>query len=408
MWSKAEHILTSEHVERSLILLNTWVRKNGWAGYDPYDIKGVPTLTWLQKYGLLRKGFNIVAETCPKAIRRFFRVEPAVNAKAMALFARAYLNLYRHKADEQFLKATNECLTWLLENSRRDYSGPCWGYPFDWQTQIFIPRETPSGVVTSMAALAFLQAYDFFGEESYLEVAKGCCDFFNNDLHWDQITPEAGCFSYTPLDFFHVHNANLWVAATLYRVSTYISDMPHLDRAKQALKYTLEAQSSDGSWTYRGRPDLIPGAIDNYHTGFVLRALLDIYNIDPNQELLSALRKGAYFYRRELFNNSRIPRRTVKRTYPIDIHSCSEAILCFSALSALFPELLGAACEVIDWTLANMQSPQGFFYYRNYKIYTSKTEFIRWGQAWMLFALSEYLLRVSGGVQNSGPGCSHG
>lgn len=395
-------MVSLEKVETSLKSLNNWVRENGWLGYDPYDIKGIPELIWIQKHGLLRKGFNVVAEIFPYTLRRIFRVKPVINAKAMVLFSRAYLNMYRHGAEEQSLKAAKECLTWLMENSRPGYSGPCWGYPFDWQTKTFIPKETPSGIVTSMAAGAFLEAYEILQNESYLDFAKGCCEFLIKDLNWDQITPESGCFSYTPIDSLHIHNANLWVAATTYRVGALISNSVYSGRALQALRYTLEAQHPNGSWTYRGHPDCIQGVIDNYHTGFVLRALFDIYSVDPKPEILFAIRKGVHFYCKKLLVGDRIPRRTARRLYPIDIHSCSEAILCCSALSAIFPKLLDVAREVIGWTLAQMQDPRGFFYYRNYRIYISKVGFIRWGQAWMMLALSEYLLRASGEIPNKG------
>jgi len=384
----------SQKLETSLNLLCTWVEENGWAGYDPYDIKGVPALMWMQKYRLLRKGLNVLVESYPHKFRKIFRIRPAVNPKAMALFAMAYLNLFRFEPRETYLGEARECLTWLMENSCSGYSGPCWGYPFDWQSEILIPRGTPCGVVTSFAVRAFLDAHRVLGAQEYLDVAKGCCEFLIKDLNWDEMTPESGCFSYTPMDFFHVHNANLWTAAAVSRVGALTSNRTYLDRARQALKYTLDGQNLDGSWTYRGLPDANLGVVDNYHNGFVLRALLDIYQIDPKPEILAALRKGIHFYRESLLVGDQIPKHTAKRLYPVDIHSCAEAILCCSALSEIFPELLHVAGGVTAWTVEKMQDPTGFFYYRKYHMYTSKIGFIRWGQAWMMLALSEYLLRA--------------
>ncbi len=42
-----------------------------------------------------------------------------------------------------------------------------------------------------------------------------------------------------------------------------------------------------------------------------------------------------------------------------------------------------------------MQDPSGFFYYRKYPWFTNKIPFIRWGQAWMLLALSELVPEVT-------------
>jgi hypothetical protein len=44
---------------------------------------------------------------------------------------------------------------------------------------------------------------------------------------------------------------------------------------------------------------------------------------------------------------------------------------------------------VLDWTVREMQDPEeGFFYYRKGRLFTNRTPFMRWGQAWMLLALA--------------------
>jgi len=94
----------------------------------------------------------------------------------MALFARGYLNLYRKLKNEKYLNKALFCLDWLMKSPTKGYSGFCWGYPFDWQSRVFIPKGTPSGVVTSTAAHAFLDAYEILREEKYLNVAKSSCE----------------------------------------------------------------------------------------------------------------------------------------------------------------------------------------------------------------------------------------
>jgi hypothetical protein len=46
------------------------------------------------------------------------------------------------------------------------------------------------------------------------------------------------------------------------------------------------------------------------------------------------------------------------------------------------------ARRVADWTLKNMQAPEGYFYYRKYPFITNKTPTMHWGQATMFAALS--------------------
>jgi hypothetical protein len=46
--------------------------------------------------------------------------------------------------------------------------------------------------------------------------------------------------------------------------------------------------------------------------------------------------------------------------------------------------------KVLNWTIDNMQSPKGFFYYQVNKYFSSKIPYMRWAQAWMFYALSTY------------------
>ena len=50
---------------------------------------------------------------------------------------------------------------------------------------------------------------------------------------------------------------------------------------------------------------------------------------------------------------------------------------------------LPLAIKVAQWTIANMQDPTGYFYYRRYSPWlVNKTPTLHWGQATMLCALA--------------------
>ena len=51
------------------------------------------------------------------------------------------------------------------------------------------------------------------------------------------------------------------------------------------------------------------------------------------------------------------------------------------------------ADKVLDWAIENMRSEIGYFYFQKGKFFTLKITYIRWAQAWMFYALSEYLLK---------------
>ena len=102
----------------SLLALERWLDFNGWTGYDPYDIKGSCVFIHAQKHYGIPFFLNNFIEYFPKFSRLVFHIRPAYNAKAMALFARGYLNLYRASGKENYLDKARHCLMWLTENPR--------------------------------------------------------------------------------------------------------------------------------------------------------------------------------------------------------------------------------------------------------------------------------------------------
>lgn len=384
----------NEDIYTAIVSLNVWIEKNGWSGYDPYDVRGTKLVRILLNKRYVNSVLDIFLNRFPIASRRILRTRKEIYAGSMINFARGYLNLYKRFGSEEYLRKALFALKWLIKNSNRNFEGFSWGLPFDWQSSILIPKNTPTGVTTSMALHAFLDAYEALGDERYLDIAKGCCSFLVNCLNIDYVSEDKVCFSYTPIDSFHIHNANLWVASALLRASTYIKDTKLQCLALKAINFTIEHQNSDGSWFYRAPPDNLSSndyQVDNYHTGFVLeclniarRVLKDKFTYGEN------LRKGLDYYTRYMFLGNGAPKYTRSSLYPIDTHSCAQAIITLSELCDFEPkkELIE---KVAIWTIKNLQSDSGYFFYeinkfRNH-IYIDKTPYIRW-QAWMLRALS--------------------
>ena len=376
-------------VKKALDLLDRWIERNGWTGYDPYDIKGTKLFLHLQKNKYTNLVSNLFLNRFPMFFRKIFRVKKEINAKGMALFARGYLNLYKISEDEEYLKKALFCLNWLIKNPSKGYSGFCWGYPFDWQSRVFIPKGTPCGVITSIATHAFIDAYEILGDRKYLEIAKSCCEFILKDLNIDQVDRDKICFSYTPIDNFHVHNANLFSASALLRNYVHIKNKEYKKKGIMAINFTLSYQNPDGSWYYWAPPDKLLYNIDNYHTGFVLECLNICRRVLKDEfEYEEELRKRLKFYKNNLFLDDGTPKLTSHSIYPIDIHSCAQAIITFCELADFEPNYFIMAEKVAEWTIKNMQDKEGYFYYRIHKTYVNKMPYIRWGQAWMLRALS--------------------
>ena len=113
----------------------------------------------------------------PKLSRRIYHVKPIINAKAMGLLAKSYLDLYKTYKEEKYLHRANQYLNWLDENFSKDFPGKGWGYPFDWQSKELVPAYTPNGIVTTAVADAYWSYYKLSNEKKYLDVCLDICVF---------------------------------------------------------------------------------------------------------------------------------------------------------------------------------------------------------------------------------------
>ncbi len=394
-----------ELVRHSIESLDQWLTKNGWAGYDPYDLKGLRLFTkndpsLFEK--VVRKGVLQFEPFAPYLLRRLFCVKKEINPKAMGLFADSYLTLYRVTGKHSYLSKAEEALRWLDQNYSKGYSGKCWGYPFDWQSRIFIPRGTPSSVVSSVVGNAYWQFYKLTGEKDYLQTCESICSFFVNDLHIDRVGGQRVCFSYTPLDNFHVHNANLFVAEFLIRIGSETKNKHFIDLGLEALNYTLAEQNEDGSICYWGKDQDDKCHLDHYHSGFEIRNLYSIWKLTGEERVYRAVERYYRFYLTNFFKDKAIPKITPKSTYPINIHACAEALLCNATLASDFPEGQEYLANATRWVIENMQDGRGYFHYMIKKIknikWKVKIPYIRWGQAWMLSGLSKFYAKLAKGV----------
>jgi uncharacterized protein YyaL (SSP411 family) len=322
----------------------------------------------------------------------------------MGLFARGYLDLYQATGKEEFKEKALYCLEWLVKNPSPGYAGACWGYPFNWQSQVFIPLGTPSAVVSSVVGDAFWRAYEVLGDEGYLEICDRICQFFLKDLHIDEIDQGCVCFSYTPGDDFHVHNANLFVAEFLTRVGLSLHQNDYVEWGRRAAEYALREQNPDGSLYYWGKVqnDHSPDHIDHYHSGFEIRSLYKIWKWTEDSRYLQAAEKYYRFYLENLISRQggyTLPKMKPDALYPIDIHSCAESLLCNTTLADDFEKARLLLPELSDWIIPNMQTDAGWFIYRieEGKNGERRVEipYLRWGQAWSLHALTCYYLYVS-------------
>lgn len=389
-------------LEKAINELDAWVTNHGWAGYDPYDIRGQDWFvnlfgkqTWLHRKfrGLL---FLIEHNMPPMSLRKILNVKKEINAKGMGLLATAYLCLSSTSGRRDYVLRAEQILDWLKQNSSHGYPGISWGYPFHWQSRIMIPRGTPSVVVTGIVGDAWLDHFKITGSGSSLGIAHLIAEFLLNGLNRHEKCGNQLCFSYTPMDHFKVHNANLFGAAFLSRLGIVTNHDLYIDVAMKAVRYTLSEQNEDGSFNYwSAEPSSI---IDHYHTGFILRHLHTIYKMTNESVILKSLHQGYSFYLKNFFTPSGIPKFTPTSLYPINIHSCSEAILTLSQLGNDYGGF-DKVEAVLDFTISKMRSKKGYYIaeIRNRFGIKQKIEvpYMRWAQCWMFLALARLYQKIS-------------
>lgn len=380
--------------EEAYLDLERWIDNNGWAGYDPFDIRGqdwyVRLLGREDRFShYLRGALHLAESRLPQAqLRKLLKVKPAINAKAMGLLATAYLARYWETRDHNSLQKAQNALAWLNENRSASSRGISWGYPFHWNSRIFIPRGTPSGVVTGIVGDAWLDHYEITGDPESLEVATGISRFILEELNRPVDRPDMLCFSYTPLDDFKVLNASLFSAAFLARLGSIVANEEMIATATRAAAYVVSEQNPDGSFYYWGTE--APTHIDHFHTGFVLRHLDTVMRCCSASFIEAPLRRGYEFYKARLFENG-IPKNTPDSLYPIDIHSCAEALLCLSKFAPRFggQDLVK---DVFDFCTQRMLHEDGYYVADIHRsvLGERRTEipYMRWGQAWMLLAFA--------------------
>lgn len=359
---------------KSFQALDNWLIKNKYQGYDPYDIKSLIPFRMLA--GVLERVIP------PLLLRKIFRIKKIEYPMVYSHCAQAYLRVYLKTKNEDYLKKAQKCLEWLANNN--------WGLRFNWRSKIFIPKHTLNAYESVNIAQTFLFAYRVLKKDRYFEKVRNTVHELLNKLNIDEIAPDKICFSYTPLDHFHVHNVNLYMANLLFEIGTIEKNDSYLNLAKKALNYSLSQQREDGAFYYWGKEEGIKrNFIDNYHTIFILSSLFDIWRITREETVKNSLERGLDFYLKNLLQDGFLPKFSPESLYPLDIHSFAHAIIFFNKIGDLFPEGSEISLKMAYWAINNFQDKKkGFFYYRIKKNGVDKTPYIRWAEAPMLNALS--------------------
>jgi hypothetical protein len=373
--------------------LFSWCRERDFAGHDPFDALNSRLFqsTPLAQSRNARFVWTQLVKRSPADVRALARVPAEHNAKGIALFALAQIANYRRLRTEESKNQVNGFLSGLLSMKLDGYSGAAWGYNFDWQSRnFFAPRDTPTIVPTAFAARALIEGGQDSQNNQHLNVARSVCDFILKDLPRTVDTKTEVCFSYAPNYNTRIFNASLLAAEVLASVGTITGENELLELAERATRYVVNNQQPNGSWSYGVEPK--QSWIDNFHTAYILFSLKRIIDASSSkEEFQPALERGYQFWKNHFFLAEGWPKYYDDEPYPADAHAAASAIVTFLECRELDDAALMLAQKVASWTIRNLRDSRGFFYYQRRRFYTVRKPYMRWTQAWMLYALARLL-----------------
>jgi polysaccharide biosynthesis protein VpsJ len=375
-------------IYKSIEHLYQWLEANDYQGYDTFDglnARFVRPLTFETRLGrtVLQQGVR----RFPLNLRPVLGIRKNYSSKGMGFLARGFIRLHQTTGNPVWKDKAQFTLQWLIENQAPGYSGACWGNHFDYQSRgFYLPKDVPTIVWTSLIGHAFLDAYDHFQEDRYLQVAVSACEHIVRDLGTLR-DGDGICISYIPIKDTQVHNANTLGASLLARTYSHTGNESYRDLAEKAMLYTAQHQRPDSSWYYAEKGS--HHWVDNFHTAYVLDCFKHYAQSTGDDRFEQKLMNGYEYWKETFFLSDGTPRYYNHKTLPLDIQCSSQAIDTLVFFHDRDPESLQLAVRVAQWTIANMQDRTGYFYYRRYSPWlVNKTPTLHWGQATMLCALA--------------------
>ena len=377
--------------KEALAKLQAYCEQEKFSGFDPYDglnSRLFQSIPLVPRSRILRLVWIQAFKRSPINLRNLVGIRKETNPKALGIFLSAYCQLYQTYQRKEDLENIHFFIDEILKSVSKGFCGACWGYNFDWESRAFFqPKFTPTIVASSFIANALLDAYEITKDQELLLTARSTCDFLLKDLNRTPDKDGDFAFSYSKLDTSIVFNASLLGSRLLARVYSYTKEKELADAARSSVAFCCKYQQENGSWSYGTYS--FHQWIDNFHTGYNLECLQDYFQFTGDNSFESTKEKGFVYYVNTFFTAEGIPKYYNNSVYPIDIHAPAQLIITLVKLGK-FGQHKELADRVLAWTIANMQDKTGYFYFQINKYFSSKIPYMRWSQAWMLYALAMY------------------
>lgn len=377
--------METDFVSKRLFLLQDYIEREAYRGYDPYDALTSPLfrLPLLNHNKLLRWGFQQVVKRLPINTRPLLGIAKGYNPVTLGLCLQAYAYLATIQPEKSDGIKFDFLLSELLRLQSNGYSGACWGYDFDWEARYAkISAFTPTVVATGFITNSLFEYYRLTHNPTAFELCESATRFVLNDLNKTR-EGDLFCYSYSPNDRQVVLNATMKGARLLSQVYSVTKNQSLIEEAHKTVAFVVKKQQPNGAWAYATKKGDARTWADNFHTGYVLDCLDDYQRYSGDRSFNEALEKGIAYYETHFFEDGQVPKYYDKSLYPIDATAVAQSILTLTRFGRI-----DLAKRVVVWTLKNMQDESGYIYYQRTKRGVNKISYMRWSSAWMFLAIS--------------------
>lgn len=367
-------------------------------GWDIYD-----TLNSNYIYNLPNPYLQLIAiqinKFSPINFRPILGIKKGIDLKGISLFSQAYAKLYRLSKNDLYKNELKKTLSIICANSLNGkYGHHCWSshyFPFISADKHELRKDNPDIIGTSQAIIALIEGFNVLGDNYLKETAFNAIDFILNNFKIKSYNNYFLKYTLNEKDRI-VFNATAQGLEAFSCLLQLKNDTDLKDISNNFADSLISIQSKDGSWPYSiYKSSQFRKQLD-FHQGYILDGLLSFLPFYKDQSiLLSCLNKGIEFYKNYQFYNDSIALYRYPRRYPIDIHNQAQGIITFSKFSDLNSTHIVTAKKIADWTISNMQGPNGYFFLHRWPFLDNKIPYMRWGQAWMMLAISSLIEKLN-------------
>ena len=391
----------------SLNRLLAWLEASPEITSDPNDFKAHPWFTRriVSPHGhpsrIVLKAAYAAFAFAPELMRKVCSIPRVQTAGAATWLAQGFLRVYGLTRDIRYLAIAEEWMARLESLKIRDREESLWGFPFDWQSVILIPANTPLSYTSWQAAQTYFEYYHMTGSEEALRRTVATCQSMLRTFTRPVDIPAELCLSYSPYDCMQVYNVNALMGGLFSQLGAEVGNSELSTCGARLLNWVARGQQEDGRWIYFSKSfRTVANSVDHFHTAMTLQGLLSGYlAAQEHQEWEKALERGIEFYLNYLFDSKCRPRFSDSASYPTDVMSCAEGILFLDQLRRSIPgglsssqvEIQEVLYGLVDWVISDFQEKRGSFYFQGYPGYKIRLRSYRWGQGAMLKALASFL-----------------